>query len=173
MTIPNWKPHNGLAIDVAVTCPLTARSVQLVDPCEDYARTQKHRKYAKDFEGKPFFFAAMVFETLRGVNEQGEEIMRQLFTFAAQHLGREFSSYCSRGWARISCCLQRSVAPMVANRIDGRVDVEEPERESLVVVEEVGGLGGVEEKEKSGGEGDRSEVGEPLVSRPSTGILSL
>ena len=62
---------------------------------------------------------------------------------------------------------------MVANRIDGKADAEEPERESLVVVEEDGGL--AEEKEKSGGERGRSEVvvGEPLVSRPSIGIEPL
>ena len=49
-----------------------------------------------------YYFCAMVFETLGGINDQGEEVVRQLFTFAAQHLGREFSSYCSRGWARVS-----------------------------------------------------------------------
>ena len=32
----------------------------------------------------------------------------------------------------MSCCLQRSVAQMVANRIDGRPDASEPEQESLV-----------------------------------------
>ena len=31
----------------------------------------------------------MVFETLGAVNEEGEEVIRQLFTFAAQHLGLE------------------------------------------------------------------------------------
>ena len=64
---------------------------------------------------------------------------------------------------------------MVANWIDGRADVEEPERESLVAVQEDGGLGGAEGSEKSGGEGERSEVvvGEPLVSRPSIGIEPL
>ena len=45
VTIPNWKHHNGLAIDVAVTCSLDARSVRVADPCEDYAVTQKHRTF--------------------------------------------------------------------------------------------------------------------------------
>ena len=121
VTIPDWRHHNGLAIDVAVTSPLAKGSLRLSSPCEDYAAVQKHRKYGEDFKGTNFFFCAMVFETLGAINDQGEEVMRQLFTFAAQHLGREFSSYCSRGWARLSCCLQRSVAQMVANRIDGRM----------------------------------------------------
>src|SRR5690348_5302926 len=35
VTIPDWKHRDGLAIDVAVTSPLTKTSVRLVDPCED------------------------------------------------------------------------------------------------------------------------------------------
>jgi len=65
-------------------------------------------------------------------------VLRQLFTFAAQHLGREFSSYCSRAWARVSCCLQRSIAQVIVNRIDGRPDVPEPPSESFVVSEAAG-----------------------------------
>jgi hypothetical protein len=82
----------------------------------------------------------MVFETLGAINDQGEEVMRQLFTFAAQHLGREFSSYCSRGWARVSCCLQRSIEQVIVNRIDGRPDVPEPAGESFVVSEALSDL---------------------------------
>ena len=37
VAIPDWKHHSGLAIDVAVTSPLTERSLRLVSPCEDYA----------------------------------------------------------------------------------------------------------------------------------------
>ncbi len=131
VAIPDWKHHSGLAIDVAVTSPLTERSLRLVSPCEDYASVQKHRKYGDAFVGTNFFFCAMVFETLGAINDQGEEVLRQLFTFAAQHLGREFSSYCSRAWARVSCCLQRSIAQVIVNRIDGRPDVPEPPSECL------------------------------------------
>ena len=102
-----------------------------MSPCEDYAAVQKHKKYDASFEGTNYYFCAMVFETFGAINDQGEEVMRQLFTFAAQHLGREFSSFCSRGWARVSCCLQRSVAQMIANRIDGRASVPEPASESF------------------------------------------
>ena len=62
----------------------------------------------------------MVFETLGAVNDEGEEVLRQLFRFAAKHLGREFTSYCGRAWARVSCNLQRSVSQAILNRIDGR-----------------------------------------------------
>ena len=113
----------------------------------------------------------MAFETLGAVNDQGEEVMRQLFTFAAQHLGREFSSYCSRGWARLSCCLQRSVAQMIANRIDGRPGVSEPEKESLVVSEGAA-VRGEEEKEKldeekeKKGEKSKEGGGEGEIPKP-------
>jgi hypothetical protein len=62
----------------------------------------------------------MVFETLGAVNDEGEEVLRQLFRFAAKRLGREFTSYCGRAWARVSCNLQRSVSQAILNRIDGR-----------------------------------------------------
>ena len=62
----------------------------------------------------------MVFETLRAVNAEGEELLRQLFRFAAKRLGREFTSYCGRAWARFSCNLQRSVALEILTRIDGQ-----------------------------------------------------
>lgn len=137
VTIPDWKHYNGLAIDVAVTSPLTKTSLRLTDPCEDYSETQKHKKYDASFEGSSYYFCAMVFETLGGVNSQGEQVLRQLFTFAAKQLGREFSSYCSRAWARLSCCLQRSVAQAILNRIDGRGD-DAPElpEESFALVRE-------------------------------------
>ena len=47
-------------------------------------------------------------------------MIKQIFRFAAKRLGHEFSSYCGRSWARVSCCLQRSVAQAILTRIDGR-----------------------------------------------------
>ena len=171
MVIPDWKHHNGLAIDVAVTSPLAKRNLRLVSPCEDYAAAEKHRKYDASFKGTNYYFCAMVFETLGGINDQGQEVMRQLFTFAAQQLGREFSSYCSRGWARVSCCLQRSVAQMIANRIDGRPDAPEPESESMVVVAEA--EGGEEHEGEGDFEGGEPLGGEPFLGKPTVGIESL
>ena len=73
------------------------------------------------FEGVPYLFTPMVFETLGAINVEGGKILSQLFRFAAKRLGREFSSFCGRGWARFSCNLQRSVAQAILNRVDGRV----------------------------------------------------
>jgi hypothetical protein len=64
VTIPNWEHGNGLAIDVAVTSPLIKSSVRLVNPCEEYGASKKHRKYDVSFEGTDYSFCAMVFETV-------------------------------------------------------------------------------------------------------------
>ena len=109
-----------MVIDVAVTSPLADTCVRMEEPCEWYAATQKHGKYDASFKDTQYTFSAMVFETLGAVNVEGEEVLRQLFRFAAKRLGREFTSYCGRAWTRISCNLQRSVSQAILNRIDGR-----------------------------------------------------
>jgi len=120
VTLPQWAEGKGLAIDVAVTSPLAQTSLRLITPCEDYAATHKHAKYDASFVGTDYLFSAMVFETLGAVNTEGEEVLKQLFRFASKRLGREFTSYCGRAWARISCNLQRSVAQSILSRIDGK-----------------------------------------------------
>ena len=94
------------------------------EPCEWYAATQKHGKYDVSFEGTDYFFGAMVFETLGAINTEGEEILKQLFRFAAKRLGREFTSFCGRA---VYCkqfmgrSLQRSVSRrQILSRIDGQ-----------------------------------------------------
>ena len=94
--------------------------MRLIEPCEDYAAKRKHAKYDVSFQGTEYLFSAMVFETLGAVNTEGEEVLKQLFRFAAKRLGREFTSYCGRAWARVSCNLQRSVAQAILSRIDGK-----------------------------------------------------
>src|ERR1043165_6218847 len=110
VTIPILDDGKGLAIDVAVICPLTATRVTLTSPCDVYPATQKHRKYDEGFRGQPYIFAAVVFETTGAVNEEGAGVLRQLFRFAAKRMGKQFSSYCGRAWARLSCNLQRSIS---------------------------------------------------------------
>jgi hypothetical protein len=112
-----WAEGKALVIDVAVTSPLVDTYVRLEDPCNWYAATQKHGKYDASFKDTQYTFSAMVFETLGAVNDEGEEVLRQLFRFAAKRLGREFTSYC--GWAWTDN-LQRSVSQAILNRIDGR-----------------------------------------------------
>ena len=119
VTIPIWANGKGLVIDVAVTSPFTAAHVRLSSPCDDYAFTCQHKKYDASFEGLPYIFAAVVFETTGAISEEGQEVLRQLFRFAAKNLGHEFSSYCGRAWARFSCTLQRQVTQSILTRIDG------------------------------------------------------
>ena len=76
-------------------------------------------KYDVSFEGTDYIFSAMVFETLGAINTEGEELLRMLFRCAAKRMGREFTSYCGRAWARISCDLQRSVSQQILTSIDG------------------------------------------------------
>ena len=118
VTIPRWSEGQGLAIDIAITSPLSS-SVNEGKPCEPYAANVKHAKYDKSFVGTEYMFCAMVWETLGALNEEGEEVIKQIFRFAAKRLGREFSSFCGRSWARVSCCLQRSVAQSILTRTDG------------------------------------------------------
>ena len=83
VTFPRWAGGKSLAIDVAVTSCLAPTYVRLPEPCEWYAATQKHGKYSTSFQGTEYIFSAMVFETLGAVNAEGEELLRQLFHFAA------------------------------------------------------------------------------------------
>jgi hypothetical protein len=118
VTIPLWAHGKGMAIDVAITSPLNDSSVSKRNPCEEYA-AKKHNLYDASFEGHPFLFSALVLETLGAINEEGDELMRQIFRFAAKRVGREFSSFCGRGWARLSCNLQRCVSQMILARTEG------------------------------------------------------
>ena len=58
----------------------------------------KNTEDDEDFKGTAFEFAAMVFETTGGVNNEGLEVLRQLFRFAAKHQGLQLSVYCGRAW---------------------------------------------------------------------------
>ena len=116
VTFERWAEGKALVIDVAV---MADTCIRMEEPCEWYAATQKHGKYDASFKETQYTFSAMVFETLGAINVEGEEVLRQLFRFAAKRLGREFTSYCGRAWARVSCNLQRSVSQAILNRIDG------------------------------------------------------
>ena len=132
VTLPVWSDGSGLAIDVAVTSPLQKASVRLYSPCEEYAATQKHGKYDKEFKGVNYSFAAMVWESLGAINVEGEEVLRQVFSFTSKKLHREFSSFCGRSWAQFSCCLQRSVSQAILLRVDGQEFTQPVKKASLV-----------------------------------------
>ena len=68
----------------APCCAMSSDRIhQHSEPCESYATSKKHAYYDDDFKGTAFEFAAMVFETTGGVNNEGMEVLRQLFRFAA------------------------------------------------------------------------------------------
>ena len=109
----------------------------LEEPCEDYAALQKHAKYDADFKDSDYFFAALVFETTGAILASCHRS-----SLRACRLGHEFSSYCGRAWARLSCDLQRSVSQAILTRCDGqagsvrRVSPRESPRESPPVLRE-------------------------------------
>ena len=53
-------------------------------------------------------------------NEEGLEVLRQLFRFAAIQL----SVYCGRAWARLACNIQSSVSQCFLNRAGSLAAVE-------------------------------------------------
>ena len=117
VTIPNWKHGRGLAIDVAVTCPFNISNISRSSPCEHYAESKKHARYDADFKGTQFHFSALVFESTGGINEEGRDVLRQVFRFAAKREGIQLSVYCGRAWARLACNLQFSVSQAILNRV--------------------------------------------------------
>jgi hypothetical protein len=119
VTIPLWSHGRGLPIDVAVTCPFAVSNLTRAKPCEHYAEFKKHAYYDADFKGTAFNFAALVFESTGGINEEGLSVLRQLFRFAAKREGTQLSVYCGRAWARLACNLQSSVAQAFLNRMCG------------------------------------------------------
>ena len=50
------------------------------------------------------------------MNEDGLQVLRQILRCASKQSRMGHSSFCSRAWARLSCCVQISVAKMVLNR---------------------------------------------------------
>ena len=86
------------------------------EPCENYAISHKHARYDESFRGSDYDFAAMVFETSGAVNEEGLQVLNQIFRCASKRSGMGHESFCGRAWARLSSCIQISVAQMILNR---------------------------------------------------------
>ena len=120
-----WSTYRGLAIDVAVICPVALSHVHEEEPCENYARLHKHARYDESFFDSDYDFVAMVFETSGAMNAEGLQILRQILRCASKQSRMGHSSYCSRAWARLSSCIQVSVAQMILNREydDSRLNV--------------------------------------------------
>ena len=119
----SWGPNRGLAIDVAVICPVAASHMNEAEPCEEYARVHKHKRYDESFKGSDYDFAAVVFETSGALNEEGVYVMKQILRCASKQSRMGHSSFASRAWTRLSCCIQISVAQMILNREIDSIDV--------------------------------------------------
>ena len=116
VSIKNWSLRRGLAIDVAVICPLAASHLGKSEPCESYAKNQKIDRYAKGFEKSDYDFAPVVFETSGAVNKEGETVLKQIIRFASKREGITHTVFAARAWARISCCIQFAVAQQILIR---------------------------------------------------------
>ena len=97
VSFANWRNGRGLAIDVAVICPLAASHLHQEEPCEIYAERQKHKRYDAGFKGSRYEFAAMVFETSGAVNSEGNDIIKQLIRFASKRECVGNSSFAALG----------------------------------------------------------------------------
>ena len=117
VTLPLWANGKGLAMDIAVVCPLAQSHLDEVEPAECYAVAQKHSKYDEAFIRSGYDFAAIVFETSGGVNLEGEQILKQIFRFASRRSMTSHSRFCSRAWTRLSCCIQRASCQMLISRV--------------------------------------------------------
>src|SRR6476646_490203 len=84
VSFKRWAPNRGLAIDVALICPVAASHVNEEEPCESYARLHKHARYDEGFQGSDYDFAAMVFETSGAMNEEGLQVLKQILRCASK-----------------------------------------------------------------------------------------
>ena len=78
ISFKRWAPNRGLAIDVAVICPVAASHVHEEEPCENYARLHKHARYDVGFQGSDYDFVAMVFETSGAINVEGLQVAQSM-----------------------------------------------------------------------------------------------
>jgi hypothetical protein len=116
VSIKDWSVRRGLAIDVAVICPLAASHLHSTEPCESYAQHQKIDRYAAAFEKSDYDFAPVVFETSGAVNKEGENVLKQIIRFASNRERITHTVFASRAWARLSCCVQIASAQQILNR---------------------------------------------------------
>ena len=114
--IPIWRYGRGLAIDVAVICPVAPSHLDEKVPCESYGLFNKHDYYDESFMKSQCDFLPMIFESSGGVNAEGEEVLKQLVRFASKRSHVCHSVYAGRAWARLQCVLQTAVAQMILNR---------------------------------------------------------
>jgi hypothetical protein len=116
VSIRNWSFRRGLAIDVAVICPLAESHLGKLEPCESYAQHEKIDRYADAFVHSDYDFAPVIFETSGALNKEGETVLKQIIRFASKREGITHTIFASRAWARLSCCVQAASAQQILNR---------------------------------------------------------
>jgi hypothetical protein len=124
VSTPCWAAGRGLAIDVAVISSVAQSHRDQECPLDEYALT-KHKKYDADFVNCDYDFAAVIFSSGGGINSAGEEILKQMYRFAAKQTGERYSVYCAKAWTYLSVTLQRSIAQSVLNRSPSKIDSED------------------------------------------------
>jgi len=116
--IPNFQGGRDAALDIAVTCPLQPKFAAIVDdPADHYADTVKHRLYDPGFKGLPVDFIPVVFDGFGGVCAEGLSCLLEIMSRGAARALVPRQVYISQCWQRISVCLQRCNARMVASRL--------------------------------------------------------
>ena len=117
VSIKSWSFRRGLAIDVAVICPLAASRLGKAEPCESYAQHQKIDRYADAFVHSDYDFAPVIFETSGALNKEGETVLKQIIRFASKREGITHTVYAARAaQAQLSCCVQAASAQQILNR---------------------------------------------------------
>ena len=111
----SFRIGRGLAIDVAVVCPVAPSHLDQKEPCEYYGLYNKHERYDEGFKNSNCQFVPLIFETSGAINEEGALLLKQLIRFASKSsrvpLGLRWSRL-----GRLQCSLQSVVAQMILNR---------------------------------------------------------
>src|SRR5690349_3726317 len=84
LSFKRWAPNRGLAIDIAVICPLAQSNINAEEPCESYARLQKHARYDASFANSDYDFVAMVSKTSGALNDKGLNVLKQILRCASK-----------------------------------------------------------------------------------------
>ena len=105
------------AVDFAITCPLQPRYKNCEEPAEQYAITQKHKKYDSGFEKTNITFIAAVADSFGGWTKEGEEVIIEVARRGARRLLEVVSMYVAHCWTKLSISLQTDIACMMLSRI--------------------------------------------------------
>jgi hypothetical protein len=113
--IPNWN-NQGLAIDVAVTCPLQDKFKKSTHPAESYAQDVKHADYDKGFINTNIVFCAAVVDSFGYWSVEGLEVLSEIISRGAKRLITDPPRYIATAWQQLSCTLQIHNAGMILSR---------------------------------------------------------